>query len=145
MGVVDSKEVNLQSFLNQCIKTEYSLDPRLLSLFVVRRASTALFLRTIMNLISTHFFLLHFSSSIALLPLQITSYLLSNHLSPDTTVVCLLQKKKYPSIASLCLGIFSASLCNILSHIKQSWDNLPASRQDCLYLHDLSNLLLKLY
>lgn len=27
MAVVDSKEVNLQSFLNQCIKTEYSLDP----------------------------------------------------------------------------------------------------------------------
>lgn len=27
MGVIDSKEVNLQSFLNQCIKTEYSLDP----------------------------------------------------------------------------------------------------------------------
>lgn len=41
--------------------------------------------------------------------------------------------------------LFFLSLCDILSHVKQSWKNVPASRQDCLYLNDLSNLLLKLY
>lgn len=142
MEVAGWKEEDLICFLNQCVKIQYLLDPAFAESLKWGRGATDLPPNSCQKSNFYPFFLCQFFSLVHHFFSSSPVFFIS--ICPQTVLFACC--KIDASIANLLLKfLFSPSLYIILSHIKQTWGNLPASRQDCFCWDDLSNLLLKLF